>query len=155
MSEGRQNIKERRGEIIRIISEGPVSTQTELLRRLKEAGYRITQATVSRDIRELGLVKTAGPGGGFIYKSPEKAEGSSEGPLDPLFGKSVVHADHAGNMVVVRTDAGLAQAVCAAIDRNSWEGILGTIAGDDTVFAVAANEEQAEAMVQKLKEIWK
>ena len=154
MNEGRRNISDRREAVLKIIQEEPVSTQTELMKKLSERGYAVTQATVSRDIRELKLVKTTDPDGRSVYMAPESEKTAERVNIYPMLEKSELHVNYAGNMVVLRTSAGMAQAICAAIDRQEWNGILGTIAGDDTVFAVADSEETAAAMTARLREFW-
>ena len=158
MGEGRQGINERREGILRIIAEEPVSTQTELMMLLKEKGFHVTQATVSRDIRELKLVKTPDADGRSVYTAPElqiQETAKEYHSAYPSFGEAVISVSSAGNIVVIKTNGGMAQAVCAAMDRAKWDGILGTIAGEDTIFAVAATEKHAAAAVDKLKDFWK
>ena len=158
MGEGRQGINDRREVILAIIAEEPVCTQTELMQLLKKKGFDVTQATVSRDIRELKLVKKPDADGRPVYTPPEtvipESRNEYPGPY-PSFGSAVLSVSSAGNMVVIRTGSGMAQAVCAAMDRAKWEGILGTIAGEDTIFAVAATEEQARAAAEKMRDFWK
>jgi len=158
MGEGRQGINDRREVILGIIAEEPVCTQTELMLLLKKKGYDVTQATVSRDIRELKLIKKPDADGRPVYTPPETAIPESRNEYAgtyPVFGSAVLSVSSAGNMVVIRTGPGMAQAVCAAIDRAKWDGILGTIAGEDTIFAVAATEEQSKSAADKLREFWK
>ncbi|MBQ6360608.1 MAG: arginine repressor [Lachnospiraceae bacterium] len=158
MGEGRQGINERREVILGIIAEEAVYTQTELMQLLKTRGFAVTQATVSRDIRELKLVKKPDADGRSVYSVPEVRNPETVtgyGSAFPSFGNAVLSVSSAGNMVVIKTGAGMAQAVCAALDRTKWDGILGTIAGEDTIFAVAMTEEQAKMTAERLKDFWK
>lgn len=141
-------------EIRRLISEETIGTQQELLKRLKELGYEVTQGTISRDIRDLKLVKVAFPGGGYRYEEAQtKAETAISGQFYSLFRSSVVKVDGALNQVVIRCYTGMAGAVCAAMDTMEWEGLLGTVAGDDTILVVMKSEAQAEELVKLLREI--
>ena len=158
MGEGRQGINERREVILGIIAEEAVCTQTELMQLLKKRGFAVTQATVSRDIRELKLVKKPDADGRSVYSVPEtqSPENVSEyRSVFPSLGNAVLSVGSAGNMVVIKTGAGMAQAVCAAMDRTKWDSILGTIAGEDTIFAVAVTEEQAKYTAEHLRNLWK
>ena len=158
MGEGRQGISERREVILRIIADAPVYTQTELIRQLKKQGFDVTQATVSRDIRELQLVKKPDADGRSVYTAPETgrpAAGNVHHGAFPSFGDAVLSVTNAGNIIVIKTSPGMAQAVCAAMDRTDREGILGTIAGDDTIFAAAESESRAAQAALELKEFWK
>lgn len=133
--------KDRQNKILALIADEPIATQDELIRKLREQGCEVTQATVSRDIKELKLVKQIGPDGKSIYSA-----GSREGYRDgagALLPGAVVSTDYAMNTCVIRTHAGMANAVCAAIDAMNWDGVLGTIAGDDTIFVLCRTEAKA------------
>ncbi len=137
---------ERRSLILHIISGEPISTQKELLHRLLENGVRTTQATLSRDIRDLGLVKmTAGngyrylPGGSRPSEAPPVAEGV------------VLSITRAGNLLIVRTRPGFAQSVAASIDALSWGEVLGTVGGDDTVLIVLGGQKEAAGVEKRLR----
>jgi len=158
MGEGRQGINERREVILRIIADGPVYTQTELMLLLKKKGFEVTQATVSRDIRELKLIKKPDADGRSVYTAPAVQipdVRNDHQKTFPSFGSAVLSVSSAGNIVVIKTSAGMAQAVCAEMDRTGWEGILGTIAGDDTIFAAAVSEGRAAQAAEELKDFWK
>jgi transcriptional regulator of arginine metabolism len=141
----------RQSEIRAIIAEGPVANQDELRRRLYKRGYRVTQATLSRDIHELGLVKTVDG-----YALSEAEEHGADGWLPSVerlireFAHSVTAAQ---NLVVVHTSAGSAQPVAAAIDAEEWPEVLGTIGGDDTILLVSPDAKQAAKLVSRLKEL--
>ena len=155
--QGRQrgSLKEVRHQaILELIERESISTQNDLSRRLEESGYAVTQATISRDIRELRLVKVAEPNGKYRYavgQSPERYQASHK--FYSIFLASVIKIDHAGNIVVVLCYTGMANAVCACIDSLEWRGVVGTIAGDDTIFIVTRDEQTAVEMVKTLKEI--
>ena len=143
----------RREAILRLIANERIATQNELSRRLEEEGFPVTQATISRDIRELRLVKTAG-NGGYYYEVGKPAEKyHAPHKFYSLYQALVRTVDYAQNLVVIHSDTGMAQAVCAAMDSLDWPGVLGTIAGDDTVLVITRDEECAAGLVQSLEEI--
>lgn len=142
----------RHSKIIEIISEYPIETQDELLSKLKTEGYKVTQATISRDIKDLRLVKTLGGDGKYRYT--ESAAGSSDirSNFDQIFFSSVVSMDLAQNIVVIKTLSGMANAVCAALDSTGNSSIVGTIAGDDTIFVACRSNDHAKSLVNSLKQ---
>ena len=150
-----KNIRSVRFKAIRrLIEDEPIGTQQELLKRLKEDGYDVTQGTISRDIRDLRLVKVAAAGGGYRYEEAKsRSESAVSGQFHALVRSSVTKVDSALNQVVVHTYNGMASAVCAALDTIEWDGVLGTLAGEDTIFIVMKTEAQAQALVKALKEI--
>ena len=134
--------------ILKLIAQFEIATQEELLEKLKENGFNATQATVSRDIKELRLVKQMNKNGGYSY-----VEGKSEteeylSKFNVIFSHSVIASDYAGNTVVIKCHTGMAQAACATFDNMHWEGLVGTIAGDDSIFALC----RTEALAKELKE---
>lgn len=134
--------------ILKLIAEYDIATQEELLEKLKENGFDATQATVSRDIKELRLVKQMNKNGGYSY-----VEGKSEteeylSKFNVIFSHSVISSDFAGNIVVIKCHTGMAQAACATFENMQWEGLVGTIAGDDTIFALC----RTEALANELKD---
>jgi transcriptional regulator of arginine metabolism len=145
---------ERQRLITSIVTRRRVGTQHELLAALERAGCRVTQATVSRDIRELGLDKTHDVLGRPRYVAPQVVRGSN--PRDALagvlsqFGRRVVAAQ---NIVVVQTELGSAPAVARALDRLEHPRIVGTIAGDDTCIAIANSNGDADALARELDEL--
>jgi len=143
----------RREMILRIITTEEIGTQYELTERLKQEGFSATQATVSRDIRELHLIKTASADGYRyqVQKAQEKYQASHK--FYSLFKNSVVHVEHAMNQVVIHSYTGMAQAVCATMDGLEWPGVLGTIAGDDTILVVTRDEGCAVELTNKLREM--
>lgn len=150
----------RREEILSIVSQTAVHSQDELLAALRKRGFAVTQPTLSRDLRELGLVKT--PNG---YVSPESLAAASanvaafapresrEHRFEQLVRDSVVSAVAAGNLVVIKTPVAAAQPVASAIDLMPIEDALGTIGGDDTIFIAFATPASAAAFARRVHEI--
>ena len=134
--------------VLDIISKTEVNTQEELLTILAEKGLAVTQATVSRDIKDLGLIKTAGLVKKYRYVLPDEARAG--GKAAEQFRHAVKCVLKAMNTVVIKTISGNGNAVAALIDDMNIEWIVGTIAGDDTIFAVAKNEEDADKIVAEL-----
>ncbi|MCQ4022261.1 MULTISPECIES: arginine repressor [unclassified Ruminococcus] len=143
----------RQTKILELISTSEINTQDSLLAKLNECGFNVTQATVSRDIKELKLQKVVTSGGKYKYASASKVPQSLTGSFNSLFSGSVTSIDYAGNMIVLKTVSGMAQGVCAAMDAVEIDGVVGTIAGDDTIFVVARNDAQAASIVSFLKKI--
>ncbi len=144
----------RQEALLEIIRNERIDTQEELTGALREAGFAVTQATVSRDIKELRLVKTLGEDGRYHYAAvnPPQAEALS-GKLQTLFRDAVHSVDHAGNIVVVKTLSGTAGAVCTAADSMQLPMIVGSIAGDDTMLFVTRTEADAVRLSQTLKDL--
>ncbi len=148
-------MKSKRQEaLLEIIRRERIDTQEELTNALRAAGYSVTQATVSRDIKELRLIKTLGEDGRYHYAAVRSAateEVSSK--LQTLFRDAVRSVDHACNMVVVKSLAGTAGAVCTAVDSMELPSIVGTLAGDDTIMIVVRTEADAVRLSRTLKEL--
>lgn len=145
-------MKSRRHAILlEIIQEYDIDTQEELIEKLKQKDFNVTQATVSRDIKELKLIKVPVGNGKYKYISGNKTGLGTLSNFDTLFKTAVISVDFAQNMIVLKTTSGMAQGVCAALDSIEWEGILGTIAGDDTIFIVASTGSKAAALTSELK----
>lgn len=144
----------RHAKILEFIQQNEIETQDEILARLKNCGFDVTQATISRDIKELRLVKTLSPNGKYRYTSVKKDTGDMSSKFYTLFLNSITNVDYAGNTVVLRCYSGMAQAVCAAMDAMEWEGLVGTLAGDDTIFVLFRTEEYTVKMVQHLKKLF-
>ena len=144
----------RHSKILELISNHSIDTQEELLRKLNECGFKVTQATVSRDIKELRLIKTQSPDGGYHYTT-----GSHRNSVDmsfkfhALFSESVNSVDYAMNTVVVKCYTGMANAACAALDSIHWRGVVGTLAGDDTIFILMRDEAGAQEFVEQLNRL--
>lgn len=143
----------RHAKILDIISEYPIETQDELLTRLKDEGYKATQATISRDIKDLRLVKTLGSDGKYRYVSAAKNSTDIRSNFSSLFASSVNSIDFAQNIVVIKTLSGMAQAVCAALDSNDYKAVVGTIAGDDTIFIACRSSQLAVNLTEELKKL--
>ena len=143
----------RHAKILEIIGEYPIETQDELLTRLKAEGYKATQATISRDIKDLRLVKTLGSDGKYRYISASKNSTDIRSNFSALFSSSVVSIALARNLVVIKTLSGMAQAVCAALDSTEYKAVVGTIAGDDTIFIACRSEELAVSLTEDLKKL--
>ena len=147
-------MKKRRHEaIIRLIEENCLSTQTDLLEMLKKEGFDTTQATISRDIKDLRLIKKVDDLGRSRYVVDSGDSGELLGKYKSIFSHSVISADYAGNTLVIKCYTGMAQAACAALDSMHWEGLVGTLAGDDTIFALCKTPELAEKMKEAIAEI--
>jgi transcriptional regulator of arginine metabolism len=130
-----------------VIAARELSSQEELRRALFRRGHRVTQATLSRDIHELGLVKTAEG-----YKMPQGEEAEIHLPsIERLIQEFVYDVKTAQNLVVVKTSPGSAQPVSAAIDAEEWDEAVGTIGGDDTILAIASNAKSAGKLAQRIR----
>ena len=145
----------RQAKIPEIIENEVIETQEEIAQRLKEAGMDVTQATISRDIKELRLIKVMTSDGRYKYAPFTKTENVLLNRLMTIFSESYVSSDYANNIVVVKTLPGMAQASASAIDSLKQSEIVGSIAGDDTVFIVCRNEKIARKFVDRLKKLAK
>ena len=139
--------------ILEIIEDHVIETQDDLIEKLKESGYLVTQATVSRDIKQLGLIKTATKDGGYKYTVARSENSSNENKLKNIMRETVVNAQDAQNIIVVKTFPGMANAAAAALDALVGEAVIGSIAGDDTIFIVVRNAEDAAEFTDFIKEI--
>lgn len=141
----------RQKAIVEIINTHEVDTQTRLAELLKEKGFEATQATVSRDIKEMSLLKVATQNGSYKYALPS-ASRSTHGAHKLYSGMrdGIVSVDNAMNILVVKTYPGMANAICAAMDQIHYDGLVGTIAGDDTFFMLFKDEEKARLMKEKM-----
>ncbi len=147
MKNGRQK------QILTIVSEHDVETQEELIVRLKASGFKATQATVSRDIKELRLIKMATENGHYKYVQSVGEDGKSSAKFDNVLRETVISVRNAGPIVVVRTYAGMAMAAAAAVDAMQINCILGTIAGDDTIFIAVSDEVASDLIEKKIERI--
>lgn len=145
------NMKSRRQDaILEIVDREPLHSQEQLRRRLLRAGFRATQATISRDIKQLGLLKRAGDG---AYQRPGSGGASPESVLNALShaaAEFIRRVDRVQQLVVVRTGAGQAQALALAIDGARLAEAVGTIAGDDTILVIARDARRGAALVRRL-----
>lgn len=140
----------RQAAILDLINEYSIETQEELLSRLKEKGYNVTQATVSRDIKELRILKTLSNDGRYRYSSYSQNDAQEAGG-NSFINRAVVSVKCAQNIVVIKTLAGMANAICASIDSVDFKGVIGTIAGDDTIFIVCGDNKKADEFVFQIK----
>ena len=143
----------RQAEILRIIAEADIETQEQMLDQLGRRGIRATQATISRDIKELNLVKQPGEGGSYHYVAsaalpPRRAAARRR---HKILKEGVVSCDVAQNIVVVKTMPGLAPAAGAALDGMELEGLVGSLAGDDTVILIMRTNQVAEALAREIE----
>ncbi len=145
--------QERHQAIAALIEQYRIGTQEELAERLKESGYDVTQATVSRDIRQMKLVKTSLDGGKPCY-AVQKEETALNGAYGSALKESLVSIDIAMNLLVLKTHPGMAMAVAAAVDALHFGEIVGTIAGDDTVMVAIRSVEEALSVQKRLQEMF-
>ena len=141
--------------ILSIIEKDSIETQEELAAKLRDLGIVVTQATVSRDIKELRLLKVLTPDGSYKYATVDKAEHGVSERLVRMFIDSVLSISHAENLIVIRTLPGSANAAGEAIDSMRWPEVLGTISGDNTIFVAVRSAAEVPAVVEKFQEILK
>ena len=144
------NKAERQLKILNIISKYDVSTQDELTELLNNAGCNVTQATTSRDLQEMRITKAVGENGKYKYLAPNPQKKDTSDKMNAVFSQCVISCDYANNIVVVKTISGAAQACAAALDSFDHDAMLGCIAGDDTIMAVARSVDAAKELVDKL-----
>lgn len=142
----------RHQKIRELIKAYPINTQEELLEKLSAEGYSVTQSTVSRDIKSLRLQKSLSVDGKYRYIAPEVQSDKKAG-FEGILSGSVISAEVALNIVVVKTYAGMASAACAAIDSMHFNGVVGSLAGDDTIFIACTNNTAAEEFVEALNKL--
>ena len=145
--------KNRLDKIIDIITTCEVETQDELITYLKDAGYAVTQATVSRDIRELKLVKVMTGRGSYRYVLPKEDKDIRQLHISHALAETITRAEAAQNMIVLRTYAGMAQAVALEVDHLAHPSILGCVAGDDTIIIVARDTAAATLLSDQMQEM--
>ena len=145
--------KERQAKIREIVENYKIDTQDELIKRLKESGYSATHATMSRDIKELKLTKVSDGTNGYYYAFPASLASNDLGKLNESLTHLIVSVNSAMNIIVIKTHAGMAQAVATGIDNIKTEDILGCVAGDDTIFIVTSNTDAALSIGARIKVI--
>lgn len=140
----------RRTRILDLLREGSVSTQADLCLKLSKRGLRVTQATVSRDLEELGVVKTRGG-----YRLPDTAEtvAVTQPPLAVVLREFLRDARQAANLVILKTHPGNAHSVAVALDAEHWPGVVGTVAGDDTIFIATPKPRDANRIRKRIMEL--
>lgn len=149
MKVGRQSV------IMEIISEKDIETQNQLMEALAERGIKSTQATLSRDIRDMRLVKELGPKGNYRYVAAPKQDTSDlDTRLKKIFKESVISYDVAQNLLVIKTLPGLAPAACSALDGMDIDGLVGTLAGDDTAFLAMKDNNYAISFYREIEQLF-
>jgi transcriptional regulator of arginine metabolism len=145
------NRRERQNAILRLVAERAISTQGELAEALREAGYEVVQTTVSRDVAELGLVKVRAPSGRLVYAAPGTSDADRLRAIGAAMRRYALGVEAAGNLVVVTTPSGYANALAQVIDESTHPAIAGTIAGDNTIFIAARDGTPAAALLDELE----
>ena len=141
--------------ILDIIEKQDVETQEELADALRAQGIKVTQATVSRDIKELRLLKVLTPSGAYKYATADKAENGLSDRFIRVLAESMLSVAVSGNLVVVKTLSGSANVTAEALDSLHWPEILGSLAGDNTILLVIRAESEAQQVVQRIQELMK
>ena len=142
----------RQAKILELIEKKDIETQEQLLSELENCGFTTTQATISRDIKELRIIKELGKNGVYRYSvNARQPENSSAAKLNSIFRQCVVSCDHAQNIVVIKTMPGMASAACSAIDNMDFDTIIGTLAGDDTAFLLLRDTSSATALCSDIR----
>ena len=144
---------ERHSKIVELIGKYEIETQEELAEKLTQAGFNVTQATVSRDIRELKLTKVPGENGRQRYMVLDSPRGTSASKYIRILKDGFVSMDMAQNILVIKTVSGMASAVCAAIDAMKMREIVGSIAGDDTIMCAIRTVDDTYAVMKKIRRI--
>ena len=145
----------RQAAILSMIEQHDIETQEELASRLRKMGIDVTQATVSRDIKELRLLKVLSATGGYKYATADKAEHGLSDRFVRMFKDSVLSINYANNIIVIRTLSGSASVAAEAIDSMRLPQILGTMAGDNTILVIVKTEEEAVQTVESFREMLK
>jgi len=146
---------QRQHRVARLLETHAVANQAQLVGLLAEEGVEATQTTVSRDLEEIGAIKVRVPGGETVYALPELPvrQVAPEDHLRRVLGEWVVEVAHSANLVVLRTPPGCAHVVGSALDRSGFEGVIGTVAGDDTVLVIAAEAVGGTLIALRLAEL--
>ena len=146
--------KRRQAKIIELVSANEIETQEDLQELLAKNGFEVTQATISRDIKELRLFKDVSPSSGkYCYSTGKRNTENIQKRAGGIFNETIIKIDYAMNIVVIKCFPGMANAVCAALDSMSIESVLGSIAGDDTIFILCANENAAMSFTHNLRKM--
>lgn len=136
--------KQRQKKILELIAQYNIETQDGLIEKLREEGFDVTQATASRDIRELNLVKVSVDGNVYKYAESPKDDIKISVKYRNILKETLLSIDYACNMMVLKTYSGMAQAAAAAVDNMGWSEIVGSVAGDDTIIIVMRSDESAK-----------
>ena len=145
--------KRRHAKILELIANKQIETQEELQNYLLKCGFEVTQATISRDIKELRLVKELSEKGRYIYSTGKKSNNDSLRRTGGIYADSIISVEHAQNIVCIKCFSGMAVAVCTAIDSMEWTGVVGTISGDDTIFVLCKTEDFAKIFTANMERI--
>lgn len=145
----------RHNMILEIIDSKDIETQEELAEELKKRNVRVTQATVSRDIKELRLLKVLAEGGKYKYATVERAEKGMNDRYIRILADSIVSIENAGNLVVIKTLSASANAAAEAVDSMKWPEVLGSVAGDNTILIVVRSEAAVETLMQRFDQLIK
>ncbi len=145
----------RHAAILEIIEKQDIETQEELAEVLKSRGILVTQATVSRDIKELHLLKVLSEHGGYKYATLDKAEKGMTERFIRIFSESVLSMNSAANLIVIKTLTGSANAAAEAIDSLRWAPVIGTLAGDNTIFVAVRAVEEVETVMERFRSMIK
>ncbi len=140
----------RQRAILEALRSGPIASQDDLQRALRKRGFRVGQATLSRDIRDLSLIKTAA---GYALPQGEAAAALALPPVKRLAREFVLDVRPAQNLLVVKTIIGSAQPVAAALDEQEWDEVVGTIAGDDAILIVCPDKDAAKKIAARIEEM--
>lgn len=145
--------RERHGKIIELVSSRDIETQEELAGQLKKAGFNVTQATVSRDIRELNLTKVTTDKGRQKYSFMKSDKDELNEKYIRILMEGFISMDMAQNILVIKTVSGMAMAVAVALDALGWEEVVGCIAGDDTIMCAVRTVEQTKIVMDKIRKL--
>lgn len=143
----------RHSKILEIIEKKDIETQDELANELRISGFKVTQATVSRDIKEMRLIKVLTRDGKYKYASIREKEGVVNDRFLKIFRNSVVSLDYAGNIIVIKTLVGSASGAAVAIDAFNIKDIVGSIAGDDTIFLLVKEQEKVDELIKRFSDL--
>ena len=143
----------RQNAILELIRERDVETQEELADALRKRDFKVTQATVSRDIRELRLLKVLSPAGTYKYAVADKPENGLSDRFHRIFSESVLSMAHAYNQVIVKTLPGSANVAAEMLDSLHWPEILGTLAGDNTILMIVRSADEVDVVLRRIDEM--
>lgn len=143
----------RHSKILEVIGKFDIETQEELAKYLADNGFEVTQATISRDIKELRLIKVLSKEGTYKYATLQHHESSMSDRFQKLFRDSVLSIDYTENTIVIKTLIGAANAAAAALDAFDLKDVVGSLAGDDTIFILIRNKENVERAINQLEEL--
>ena len=146
---------QRHARILELVSKYEIETQEDMMSRLQSEGFKVTQATVSRDLKELKLTKTLTARGTYRYSVNHGRHHAGNGKLNNAMVDSITQVDYSLNLVVIKTYPGLAQAVASAVDALNMHSILGSVAGADTIMVVTRSVEDAKEINEKITELMK